>query len=129
MIKYDNINFKNVAIYINFPFCKIPCSYCHYIDNISFGYNSIPNDYVDLVIAQLENVFSKNKKIHLESIYFGGGTPSLLNDYQCRKIESVFKKYNITSNEISIEIYPGMCNFDYIKNTFFYKIFYWGSIF
>lgn len=119
MIKYDNINFKNVAIYINFPFCKIPCSYCHYIDNISFGYNSIPNDYVDLVIAQLENVFSKNKKIHLESIYFGGGTPSLLNDYQCRKIESVFKKYNITSNEISIEIYPGMCNFDYIKNTFF----------
>lgn len=107
------------ALYLNFPFCKIPCSYCHYIDNIKFGYDSIPKEYMDLIYIQLEQFCLNNKGIFLDSIYLGGGTPSLLNDEQIRMIKEIFSKYKIEAGEISIEIHPGACNFDYLTNDFF----------
>lgn len=119
MIDYESIKFEDNAIYINFPFCKLPCSYCHYVDNLSFGHNSIPDDYFRVLKEQLNDTLKQLVGIQVDSIYFGGGTPSLLNDAQCECLHLLFKKYNISSNEISIEIHPGMCNFDYVNNTFF----------
>lgn len=113
--KSDN----DIAIYINFPFCKRPCSYCHYVKNIKFGYSEIPDQYISLILEQLEDILITLDNKTINSIYFGGGTPSLLNNEQIIKIENLFKKYNISSREVSIEIYPGMCNFDYINNNFF----------
>lgn len=107
------------ALYLNFPFCKIPCSYCHYIDNIEFGYNYIPEEYITLMYAQLEQFGRNNRGIFLDSIYFGGGTPSLLNDSQIKIIQEIFDKYEISAGEVSMEIHPGACNFDYLSNTFF----------
>ena len=107
------------ALYLNFPFCKIPCSYCHYIDNIKFGYDSIPEDYMNMIYDQLDRFGANNKGIVLDSIYFGGGTPSLLNDNQIETIHEILNKYKIESEEISIEIHPGACNFDYLSNDFF----------
>lgn len=119
MINYRDIKSKQTALYLNFPFCESPCSYCHYIDNLSFGYNTIPEDYILLIINQLDSVLKYWDGNLLESIYFGGGTPSMLSDEQIKKIEEVFKRYNITAKEISIEIHPGMCNFNYSNNSFF----------
>ena len=85
------------ALYLNFPFCKIPCSYCHYIDNIKFGYDSIPEDYMNMIYDQLERFGANNKGIVLDSIYFGGGTPSLLNDNQIETIHEILNKYKIES--------------------------------
>lgn len=119
MLEYSMISKLDNAIYINFPFCKLPCTYCHYIDNISFGYKEIPQQYLEMVISQLEDVFKKTGITEYDSIYFGGGTPSLLTDEQCNQIKKLIKKYNINAREISIEIHPGMCNFDYINNAFF----------
>lgn len=118
------IDFKKViklptAIYINFPFCKLPCSFCHYLPNNSYHYNYIPDEYFRLLIIQLESVLKDIFGASLDSIYFGGGTPSLLNDAQCEHIKKLFKLYCIDSKEISIEIYPNLCNFDYVNNDFF----------
>lgn len=116
---YINLRKEKNALYLNFPFCKTPCSYCHYIDNLNFGYSEIPDEYVTLIIRQLESNLNYLDGILLESIYFGGGTPSLLSDEQINRIKKVFEKHNIMSKEISIEIHPTMCNFNYIKNSFF----------
>lgn len=59
MLEYSMISKLDNAIYINFPFCKLPCTYCHYIDNISFGYKEIPQQYLEMVISQLEDVLKK----------------------------------------------------------------------
>ncbi len=114
-IKNENID----AIYLNFPFCKTPCSYCHYIENIQFGYDKIPETYVEQLLEQLDIVLSNIKSKTLKSIYFGGGTASLLNDKQIQSIKSVFDKYQINTLEISIEIHPTACNFNYIDNSWF----------
>ena len=119
MIDFDVIKGTEKALYLNFPFCKTPCSYCHYIDNIKFGYTKIPENYIKILLSQLEYVLKNFKGEYFDSIYFGGGTPSLLSDKQCSYIKFVFEKNNIKASEISIEIHPGMCNFDYANNNFF----------
>ncbi len=116
---YNSLANQDTAIYINFPFCKLPCTYCHYIQNIEFGYAIIPNSYFNTLMHQLADVLKCLKNKHLDSVYFGGGTPSLLNDGQIEIIKQIFFDYNVTSDEFSIEIHPGMCNFDYENNTFF----------
>lgn len=119
MIDYKEISGEKAAIYLNFPFCRLPCSYCHYVDNLQFGYDRIPDDYVNNIVKQLKDILLELNGKTLESIYFGGGTPSLLNDNQLEIIMEQFAIHNVKANEISIEIHPGMCNFDYVNNSFF----------
>ena len=97
MISFIDLKEEKTALYLNFPFCKSPCSYCHYIDNLKFGYTTIPDEYVEMITIQLEYVLKQLSEKKLESIYFGGGTPSLLSNEQIKKIEEVFDKYQITS--------------------------------
>ncbi|NBH16801.1 hypothetical protein D3Z55_04780 [Clostridiaceae bacterium] len=119
MIEYAYLNDEATAIYLNFPFCKLPCTYCHYVSNIKFGYETIPEDYFFLLTMQLEKVLKNLHGRQMDSIYFGGGTPSLLTDKQIAMIEGLFEKYNVSSLEVSMEIHPGMCNFDFVNNKFF----------
>ena len=52
---------KNYHLYLGFPFCKKKCSFCHYVDNISFGNNHIGDDYLNLLLKQLEEALKLNK--------------------------------------------------------------------
>lgn len=112
-------NFFTDAIYINIPFCNKRCCFCHYSDNIKFLVKKVEDDYFNILTNQLEYILQNIRNNNLKSIYFGGGTPSLLNDKQINVIEKIFKNYNIISEEISIELYPTICNFDYKNNKFF----------
>lgn len=112
-------NFFTDAIYINIPFCNKRCSFCHYSDNIKFSYKKVEDNYFNILTNQLEYVLQNIKNKNLKSIYFGGGTPSLLNNEQITIIENLFEHYNIIAEETSIELYPTICNFDYSNNKFF----------
>lgn len=107
------------AIYINFPYCKDICSYCHYIPNLSFGFTKIPDEYFDLILAELEDQKYRFENKKLESLYLGGGTPSLLSDKQLDELFSFFSKVNTRFEEISIEIHPQNINFDIVGNPYF----------
>lgn len=119
MIDFRKINAQSCAVYINFPFCKQACSYCHYIANLQFGFSEIPNGYYKQVYRNLEEILKQMGGVTLQSIYFGGGTPSLLNDDQIFSLRQLFEKNNIKSKEVSIELHPGIINFDYGNNDFF----------
>ena len=112
-------NFFTDAIYINIPFCNKKCYFCHYSDNIKFLYKKVEDNYFNILTNQLEYVLQNIKNNNLKSIYFGGGTPSLLNNEQITIIENLFEHYNIIAEETSIELYPTICNFDYSNNKFF----------
>lgn len=116
---FANFNRENSALYINIPYCETACSYCHYKDNIFFGYNYIPHEYFALLLQDLKDVCGILSDCCLKSIYFGGGTPSLLSNAQLSEIRFLLEQANIIADEISIELYPKHVNFDLIGNDFF----------
>lgn len=72
-------NFEGVGLYIHFPFCVKKCSYC---DFTSFVLDrSEEKNYFDYLKKEVElflNKFPSNTKFRVETLYIGGGTPSLI---------------------------------------------------
>lgn len=106
-------------LYIGIPFCYAKCSYCHYVDNLEFGHKNVSNSYFNLLIKQMKLVFSLNRNKILKSVYFGGGTPSLLSYSQLLEIKNIFNNYDISPIEITIEIHPSTWNLYFLDLTFF----------
>ena len=93
------------GIYIHIPFCKSKCAYCNFF---SLASESKINDYVEALKKEI--VLRKNYlggEI-VKTIYFGGGTPSLLSVKNIEEIlELLNKNYKIISSpEITLEINP-----------------------
>lgn len=96
------------AIYIHIPFCLKKCYYCDFFSFIPKT-NDIEN-YLEYVIKEIklydENIY--------DTVYFGGGTPSMLNSVQIKKILS---KINFNKNsEITLEINPATVNYEELVN-------------
>lgn len=105
---------KNLGIYIHIPFCKKKCDYC---DFVSYTQNEeIQNKYVDCLLKTIEQVTSKLKldDYIVNTIYFGGGTPSYINSKNIIEImKKIQSKFQIAENpEITIEINPGTISED-----------------
>ena len=115
---------SDLCFYIGVPYCEKPCSYCHYKPNLSFGHSRIPEGYVELLVRQLVRFCEANQLQNrvLNSCYFGGGTPSLLDKEQLSKIISVFRDRRIDFSEKSIEIHPS-CNIQEITQLNFFNRF------
>jgi oxygen-independent coproporphyrinogen-3 oxidase len=67
---------KPLAVYIHIPFCHHRCSYCDF--NIYAGMKSLYAPYVEAVAKEIEVTAAQVGRVRVPSIYFGGGTPSLL---------------------------------------------------
>lgn len=93
------------GIYIHIPFCKSKCIYC---DFYSITNSNNIEKYVDAICK--ETTIRKNylQAEKIESIYFGGGTPSLLDvKYINRIIQTIQSNFTITNAcEITIEVNP-----------------------
>lgn len=89
--------------YIHIPFCEKKCNYC---DFISFSFSQKANDkYVDYLLKEIE-LYKKyhDLTVKQDTIYFGGGTPSLLSIQDLKRILSKF--FYDENTEITIEINP-----------------------
>ncbi|MBU2921970.1 radical SAM family heme chaperone HemW [Winogradskyella psychrotolerans] len=93
------------GIYIHIPFCKQACHYCDFHFSTSLKKK---DDLVNAFAKELELRKDEFKNTTVETIYFGGGTPSILtNDELQFLIDSVYKNYNVTENpEITLEANP-----------------------
>jgi len=103
---------KSLSLYIHIPYCLQKCHYC---DFVKFEVNEIPpiDDYIKLLLMELElNTDFHTQKI--ESLYFGGGTPSLLSAKQLSLIMNKLRsKFDLRDScEITLEINPGTVNRD-----------------
>jgi oxygen-independent coproporphyrinogen-3 oxidase len=93
------------GIYIHIPFCKQACHYC----NFHFSTNLVLQN--DLTAALLKEIELRKPYLQgepVETIYFGGGTPSLLPGPAIRQIlESIYSHFSVSTNpEISLESNP-----------------------
>ena len=78
---------RNTGIYIHVPFCGKKCSYC---DFYSVCYTKQQTElYVNAVLRNIRHYGSKD--IKAETVYFGGGTPSLLTAEQISRILNEIK--------------------------------------
>ena len=92
------------GIYLHIPFCKQACHYC------DFHFSTSLNKKGDLVNALCQELILRKDEIKgkVETIYFGGGTPSLLSAEELKQIfETIYTNYTIAENpEITLEANP-----------------------
>ncbi len=99
------------GLYIHYPFCKNLCFYCHFIKS-KYGYDKNKR-YIKAIIKEIESI-SKYGETY-DTIYFGGGTPSLLRENLYIIIENMEKYLKTDLKEVSIEINPEDINNELIK--------------
>ncbi|MDO4199473.1 MAG: radical SAM family heme chaperone HemW [Clostridia bacterium] len=95
---------KNLGIYIHVPFCRSKCPYCDFYSQTDDKY--IEN-YVVAVCRDLE-IWGKKVDKTVDTVYFGGGTPSILSTDSILKILGAVKgNFKVNSPEITLELNPG----------------------
>ncbi len=100
---------KNLSgIYFHIPFCKQACHYCNFHFSTS---TKQKNEMIDAMIKELQaniqhDFLERQQKI--ETIYFGGGTPSLLSSEDLKKLlAAAYKKFDVSKAvEITLEANP-----------------------
>ncbi|WP_295161471.1 radical SAM family heme chaperone HemW [uncultured Brachyspira sp.] len=109
------------GLYIHIPFCIYKCSYCNFYSIINMNSRDIYKNYVEALIKELK-LRIKDYKSEIETIYFGGGTPSVLGaellKYLLNNILHIVYKHNenkYSVKEITIESNINDINGEYIN--------------
>ena len=98
-----------LGVYLHIPFCKSKCPYC---DFCSFPHpsESVVSNYVSCLIRDIEIWGKKCRGRTIDTVYFGGGTPSLLSPMDVQRLTSaVLSFFSVeTSAEITLECNPAV---------------------
>ncbi len=95
------------GLYIHIPFCIRKCDYC---DFVSFPCAEVPQEYIEALLREIALVAAlPNRPRNFDTVFFGGGTPSLLSGQQLGVImDALCKQFDINCDaEISLECNPG----------------------
>ena len=104
------------GIYIHIPFCKQACTYCNF-------HFSTQLQHKQAFLSALKNEISSNdtfidREDIIETIYFGGGTPSLLSTNELDEIlQTIYTQFKVSVNaEITLEANPDDINIEVVNN-------------
>ena len=97
---------KNLGLYIHIPFCKQKCAYCDFY-SLSNREDRM-DDYTDALCAHLAETAPFAAGHAVDTVYFGGGTPSYLGEKRLvRILKTILKKYRVSRDaEITLEANP-----------------------
>lgn len=114
------------GLYIHIPFCRSKCPYCDFYSCLSK--NADTESYVDALIDEIRSgrrtkEFTGNSDLSFDTVYFGGGTPSVIGAEKIgRIIDAAKENYRISDNsEITVE-----CNPSTVDDEFFRKLSCYG---
>lgn len=101
-------------IYIHIPFCKQKCSYCNFHFSTSLNFKD------EMLAAMKKEIFLRKDELqnkNLQSLYFGGGTPSILKADEIKSlIDEVLKYFSFNADiEITLEANPDDLNHTFLK--------------
>ncbi|MDY2608003.1 MAG: radical SAM family heme chaperone HemW [Lachnospiraceae bacterium] len=103
----------SAGIYIHIPFCKQKCLYCDFVS--AKGCDRDMELYEEALLKEIESTEIDEP---VDSVFFGGGTPSVYKvEYIEEILKIIFRKYNIVKDkaEITIEVNPGTVDYDKLK--------------
>ncbi|HEY3027257.1 MAG TPA: radical SAM family heme chaperone HemW [Pyrinomonadaceae bacterium] len=103
------------GVYIHIPFCRSRCSYCDFATGMYES--SLAERYVQALTREISGFTNAADNQEIDTIYFGGGTPSLLSPAQVETILSaVGKRFKIASEaELTMEMNPGELTLDVLQ--------------
>jgi putative oxygen-independent coproporphyrinogen III oxidase len=101
----------NTGIYIHIPFCRKKCSYCSFYSitlNDGGDKGSMVQSYLWSLEKDIVTRLADRELTGVDTIYFGGGTPSILEGHQVRRIIEILKENSRVAEtaEISLELNP-----------------------
>ncbi len=105
------------GIYIHIPYCKHKCEYCDFYSEVSLNDANIFHHLIEKELKLRANFLPQK---NIETIYFGGGTPSLLKPEQIfHIIDAVKKEFSVDHNpEVTLEANPDDLSYEYLKGLF-----------
>jgi len=97
---------KPIGIYVHIPFCKRKCNYCDFCSEAADEEKI--KCYVDALCEEIK-LFTSKKKIRVNTVFLGGGTPSVLDVKSFKKVFFTLREsFDILSDaEITVEVNPG----------------------
>lgn len=105
----------SIGVYVHIPYCIRKCNYCDFC-SLPIGLPSVPDTYIDRLVSEIYE-YNSFGEIRASSIYFGGGTPSLLTSEQLSRIVSALKKvFKFEKDtEFTVEANPGTLDFTKLR--------------
>lgn len=97
---------EKFGIYVHWPFCKTRCHYCDFFTKVCD--RTSQDDLIEEYISDLSFYYDLTKNQKVTSVFFGGGTPSLIEPKNIEKIINfIYKKWEVDKKvEISLEANP-----------------------
>ena len=101
-------------IYLHIPFCKQKCSYCNFHFSTSLG---LKDEMLSAIKKEIQLRRNELENKSLKSLYFGGGTPSVLSVDEIKSLIDEIQKYFSFNNniEITLESNPDDLNKNFLK--------------
>lgn len=91
------------GIYVHIPFCRKKCAYCDFVSVESS--QEFQNKYVKALLREIEQ--NKDGAVSIDTLYIGGGTPSILEaKYIVDIVEALKKSFSFKCNEFTLECNP-----------------------
>jgi oxygen-independent coproporphyrinogen-3 oxidase len=102
------------GVYLHIPFCKSRCSYCDFATDVYKNAETVER-YVNALVKEID--VYEGIKTPVDTIYFGGGTPSLLMPAQVEKILSaVYRQFDLLPGiELTMEMNPATVTLETLK--------------
>jgi oxygen-independent coproporphyrinogen III oxidase len=100
---------SNFGLYIHIPFCLQRCYYCDFATYTQEEACFSIEKYVEILCLEIKKIGPFVRGSTLKTLYFGGGTPSLLSPMQLEKIQGQLREVGLSwgsSTEVTIEINP-----------------------
>ena len=98
---------RNLELYLHIPFCVRKCNYCDFFS--ASGTQEEQAAYVSAMIREIQSYHELSKEYEVQTIFLGGGTPSLLTPEQIEQIfAAIYHTFSVNENaEITMEMNPG----------------------
>ncbi len=105
----------NVSLYLHIPFCQHRCYYCDF--NTTTGKSGLIPAYIKALSKEVRIVSESKTEFLIHTIYFGGGTPTLIAIDLYKELLTIIRtRFHVSNDcEISIEANPGTLSYDYLS--------------
>lgn len=110
---------KDLGLYIHIPFCASKCPYCDFYSLTDYNErrDKFKSRYIDTLILHMEDYSPSAKSYTVDSVYIGGGTPSIINTSDMLDlIDGIYNNFVISPDvEFTMEVNPATANFQALK--------------
>ena len=104
---YLKMKKRNLELYLHIPFCVRKCNYCDFFS--ASGTEEEQVAYVSAMVQEIQSYQELSREYEVQTIFLGGGTPSLLTPEQIEQIfNAIYHTFSVNENaEITMEMNPG----------------------